>query len=246
MRLLQDLINSLKADHSVTTGVVGPHLIAVKSQRVGLAANLLSPMTSGSIFSLEEPGSLTGRSARQLVDWLLKDKWLDAGIGMAALNSMLDIEYESLTDINAKLIIEDRAAGKNLVVVGHFPFVEELRSKVRNLWIMEKEPREGDLSEEEGYQVLAEADVVAITGSSLINHTFERIVRSCRLGSFKIILGPSTPLSPILFDSGIDVIGGTLVEDESRVLSMVEEGFPFRRLKGVRTVVMAKEALGKS
>jgi len=178
-----------------------------------------------------------------LAGWLLKDKWLDAGIGMAALNSMLDIDYESLTDVNAKLIIADRAAGKNLVVVGHFPFVERLRSKVRNLWVMEKEPREGDLSEEEGYQVLAEADVVAITGSSLINHTFERIVRSCRLGSYKIILGPSTPLSPIIFDSGIDAIGGTLVEDESRVLSMVEEGFPFRRLKGVRTVVMAKDAL---
>ncbi len=242
MRLLQELINSLKTDHSVTTGVVGPHLIAVQSQRVGLAANLLSPMASGSVFPPEESGSLTGRNVRQLAGWLLKDEWLYAGIGMAALNSMLHIDYESLTDVNAKWIIADRAAGKNLVVVGHFPFVETLRSKVRNLWVMEKEPREGDLSEEEGYQVLAEADVVAITGSSLINHTFERIVSSCRLESFKIILGPSTPLSPILFDSGIDAIGGALVEDESRVLSMIEKGFPFRRLKGVRTVVMAKDA----
>ena len=246
MRLLQELINSLKIEHSVTTGVVGSHLIAVKSRRVGLAANLLGPITSGSVFLPEESGSLIGRNARQLAGWLLQDNWQDAGIGMAALNSMLDINYESLTDVNAKQIIADRAAGKNLVVVGHFPFVEELRSKVRNLWVMEKEPREGDLSEEEGYQVLAEADVVAITGSSLINHTFERIIRSCRLGSFNIILGPSTPLSPILFDSGIDAIGGTLVEDESRVLSMVKEGFPFRRLKGVRTVVMAKHSLRKS
>ncbi|NIU11182.1 MAG: DUF4213 domain-containing protein, partial [Phycisphaerae bacterium] len=65
----------------------------------------------GSGFLPEEAESLTGRNARDLADWLLKDKWLDAGIGMAALNSMLDIDYESLTDVNAKLIIAERAAG---------------------------------------------------------------------------------------------------------------------------------------
>jgi uncharacterized protein (DUF4213/DUF364 family) len=99
------------------------------------------------------------------------------------------------------------------------------------------------MSEDEGYQLLSEADVVAITGSSLINHTFDRIMFSCRAGSFKIMLGPSTPLSPILFDYGLDVIGGALVDDADTVLAMVEEGAAFRQLKGVRTVVMAKDPL---
>ena len=100
-----------------------------------------------------------------------------------------------------------------------------------------------EMLEEEGYQVLAEADVVAVTGTSLINHTFGRIIASCQPGSFKVMLGPSTPLSPILFDFGIDVIGGALVEEETTVLTMVDKGIPFRRLKGVRTVVMIKDAL---
>jgi hypothetical protein len=162
---------------------------------------------------------------------------------MAALNSVLEIDYQALIEVNAKQIIADRAIGKNLMVVGHFPFIGQLRSKVRNLWVMEKEPRNGDLSEEEGYQALAEADVVAITGSCLINHTFDRIMANCKPSSFKVMLGPSTPLNTVLLEYGLDVIGGALVAEKSSVLRMVEKGAAFRQLQGVRTVVMAKDTL---
>ena len=241
MKVLQQLLHSLTTDHSVTAGVVGHHLIAIASRRLGLAAHLHGSGFQGPVASPMDVKSLMGRSARELAHWVLQDHWLRAGIGMAGLNSLRDIDYEALVEINAKHIIADRAVGKNLMVVGHFPFVEELRAKVQNLWVMEKQPRAGDLSEEEGYRALAEADVVAITGTSLINHTFDRIIARCQPGSFKIMLGPSTPLSPILFDFGLDLIGGSLVEEEGTVLTMVEKGIPFRRLRGVRTVVMAKD-----
>ena len=90
---------------------------------------------------------------------------------------------------------------------------------------------------------MPEADVVAITGSSLINHTFKRIMVNCRPSSFKIMLGPSTPLSPVLFDYGLDAIGGALVEDTKNVLAKVEEGASFRQLQGIRTVMMVKDSL---
>jgi uncharacterized protein (DUF4213/DUF364 family) len=241
MKVLEQLVDSLTTDQPVTAAVIGSHLIAVMSRRLGLASNLHSPGCQGPDVLPDTVGSLVGKNGRELARQVLLDEWLQAGIGMAALNSLLDLDYESLVEINAKQIIADRANGKDLVVVGHFPFVEELRAKVRNLWIMEKEPRAGDLSEEEGYQALARADVVAVTGTSLINHTFDRILASCQPGSFKIMLGPSTPLSPILLEFGLDVIGGALVEDEATVLTMVEKGVVFRRLKGIRTVVMAKD-----
>ncbi|MGB7033531.1 MAG: DUF364 domain-containing protein [Syntrophobacteria bacterium] len=243
MEILQELLESLKIDLPVTAGVVGSHLIAVASQRLGLAAHLHSQGQSDVVVSEQGVGTLIGRRARDLAYWVLEDHWVRAGIGMAALNSVLEIDYQALLEVNAKQIIAERAIGKNLMVVGHFPFIGQLRSKVRNLWVMEKEPRSGDLSEEEGYQALAEADVVAITASCLINHTFDRIMANCKPGSFKIMLGPSTPLSTILLDCGLDVIGGALVEEESVVLRMVENGAAFRQLKGVRTVVMTKDTL---
>ena len=243
MEILQELLDSLKIDLPVTAGVVGPHLMAVASQRLGLAAHLHGQGQSDEVISEKGIETLIGSRARDLAHWLLEDQWVRAGIGMAALNSVLEIDYQALIEVNAKQIIADRAVGKNLMVVGHFPFIGQLRSKVRNLWVMEKEPRSGDLSEKEGYQALAEADVVAITGSCLINHTFDRIMAHCKPGSFKIMLGPSTPLSTILLDCGLDVIGGALVEEKSTVLRMVEKGTAFRQLQGVRTVVMTKDTL---
>ena len=241
MQLLEELINSLKRDLPVTAGVVGSHLIAVASRRLGLAAHLPRVEGGEPVPSEKAISTLVGWSARDLAMWLMGDEWLKAGIGMASLNSLLEIDYGKLREINAKHIIADRAAGKNLMVVGHFPFVNTIRSSVRNLWVMEKKPGAEYISEEEGYQFLPEADVVAITGSSLINHTFGRIMSYCRSGSFKIMLGPSTPLSPVLFDYGLDVIGGALVETMNTVLAEVEQGAAFRELKGVRTVVMAKD-----
>ena len=219
--------------------------MAVASQRLGLAAHLQNQGQSDAVISGEGVETLIGRRARDLAHWLLEDHWIRAGIGMAALNSVLEIDYQALIEVNAKRIIADRAIGKNLMVVGHFPFIGQLRSQVRNLWVMEKEPRSGDLSEEEGYHALAEADVVAITGSCLINHTFDRIMANCKPGSFKVMLGPSTPLSTILLDCGLDAIGGALVEEKITALRMVEEGAAFRQLQGVRTVVMTKDTLQK-
>jgi uncharacterized protein (DUF4213/DUF364 family) len=240
---MEDLINSLKADFAVTAGAVGSHLIALASRRLGLAARLATGEREQPVFSKKARYTLVGRSARDLATWLKGDDWLRAGIGMAAVNSLLEIDYDKLHEINAKHIIAHRAAGKNLMVVGHFPFVHVLRPTVRNLWIMEKKPGAERISEEEGYQLMPEADVVAITGSSLINHTFQRIMANCSSGSFKIMLGPSTPLSPFLFDYGLDAIGGALVEDTNTVLTMVDEGAPFRQLSGVRTVIMTKDSL---
>ena len=243
MQVLKELINTLKSDLPVKAGVVGSHLIAVSSLRLGLAAHLPGAESGEPVSSEKMNFNLVGRSTRDLAMWLMEDVWLKAGIGMASLNSLLEIDYDKLYEVNAKHIIADRAAGKNLMVVGHFPFAHSIRPSVRNLWIMEKEPSLGCVSEEEGYQLLPEADVVAITGSSLINHSFERIMFHCGPNSFKIMLGPSTPLSTVLFYYGLDAIGGALVENVNKVLAQVEQGTSFRALKGVRTVLMAKDSL---
>ena len=245
MQILEELIHSLKRDFPVKAAVVGSHLIAVASRRLGLAARLPGKEGGEQDSCEEDMFALSGRNARDLARWLLENEWLRAGIGMASLNSLLDIEHDKLLETNAKHIIADRSAGKNLMVVGRFPFVKMIQPNVRNLWVMEKQASAGFISEEEGYQLLPEADVVAITGSSLINHTFERIISHCRVDSFKIMLGPSTPLSPVLFDYGVDVIGGALVERVNTVLAEVERGVAFRKLQGVRTVVMVKDSLGE-
>ena len=84
-------------------------------------------------------------------------------------------------------------------------------------------------------------DVAAITATSLTNHTFDGILQNLPQQSFNIILGPSTPLAPILFNVGIDAISGTLVEDYELVKKYVQQASPTRYLKGIKYVTIFKE-----
>jgi uncharacterized protein (DUF4213/DUF364 family) len=85
--------------------------------------------------------------------------------------------------------------------------------------------------------------VVAITGTSLINHTFEGLVQLCRPEAFVLVLGPSTPLSPLLFHYGVHALSGTVVDDVDEVLRYVEQGATFRQIHhhGVRLLTMCRE-----
>jgi uncharacterized protein (DUF4213/DUF364 family) len=85
-----------------------------------------------------------------------------------------------------------------------------------------------------------EAELVAITGSALINHTLEPLLRLCRADSFVVVLGPTTPLSPILFDHGADVISGTQVVDPELALRCISEGATFRQIRGIRLLTIGR------
>jgi hypothetical protein len=55
-----------------------------------------------------------------------------------------------------------------------------------------------------------------------------------------VVLGDTAPLSPILFDYGIDAISGTKVIDPDLVLRCVSEGATYRQIKGIRQLTMLK------
>jgi hypothetical protein len=56
-----------------------------------------------------------------------------------------------------------------------------------------------------------------------------------------MLLGPSTPLSPFLFDFGANIISGTRVVDENAVLRTVGQGAAFRQVEGVKLLTFIKE-----
>jgi len=86
--------------------------------------------------------------------------------------------------------------------------------------------------------VIPQADVVAITGTALINHTFGELVSLCRPDAYVIVLGGSTPLSPVLFHYGVHAVSGTRVVDIPAVLQAVSQGATFRQIPGKRLLTM--------
>jgi hypothetical protein len=189
---------------------------------------------------MRTPGALLDRSTLELAELALSDRILEAAVGMAAINSLLDVNESMCIEMNAAEIIIEKGTGKRIAVVGHFPFVKRLREKAARLWVIEKNPTEGDLDEHAASEVIPDADVVAVTGTALTNHTLEGLLALCRSDSFVVMLGDTVPLSPLLFDLGVDALSGTRVADTETVLRCVSQGANFRQIKGIRKLTMLK------
>jgi uncharacterized protein (DUF4213/DUF364 family) len=180
-------------------------------------------------------------SAAGLAGWLRSDSTLEASTGMAALNALLEVDLAACTEINAAEIIEERGAGRRVAIVGHFPFVGRIRRVAAQCDVLELHPQPGDLPAERAADVLPQADVVALTGTSIANHTFDDLVALCSPDAYVVLLGGSAPLTPVLFDFGVDAVAGTLVVDWQRAVETVSQGATFRQIGGRRLLVMARD-----
>jgi uncharacterized protein (DUF4213/DUF364 family) len=240
MKILEDLIASLSEDAPAREVLIGPFWTAVWSRACGLASTVMPEEHEHGATFVEGPGDLSGRSALQLCRLAFSESLLEAGIGMAAINSLLDVDEGRCEELNAGQLLIERGRGKRVALVGHFPFVPSLREAAGELSVLELRPGVGDFPAEHAQTVVPEADIVAITGSAFINHTMGPLLSLCRPGSLVVVLGPTTPLSPILFDYGVDVISGTRVIEPLLALRCVSQGAVFRQLRGVRLLTMQR------
>ena len=69
-------------------------------------------------------------------------------------------------------------------------------------------------------------DILICTGTVLINNTIEKILNLFRKKARKIILiGPSASMIPdILFEKGVDIVGGMEIVDSEATLRVLQEG----------------------
>jgi uncharacterized protein len=213
--------------------------------RAGLASTLQggahTAHRSGSM-PVADAGSLLTYSAADLAALAQSESLLEAGVGMATINALLDIDVGMTTEVNAAAVIAQQGAERAIAVVGHFPFVPKLREVAAQLWVLELNPSEGDLPAAAAADVLPQADVVALTGTSLLNGTFDDLISRCRPDAYVVVLGATTPLSPVLFAAGADAVSGTLVVDPETALLAVRQGATFRQIGGKRLLTMFKPA----
>lgn len=240
MKILQSLLQQLPAEEvPVRDVLVGVHWTAVCSRGCGLASSIRGegPHTDSPI---RDVGRLHEKSAQELAGWVLSENLLEASIGMAALNSLLEVDETRAVEINAAEVLAREGSGKNMAIIGHFPFVDRLRPQTRNLWVIEKRAIPGDLPEEAAEEYLPLADVVAITATTLLNHTFEHLISLCAPGALVMLLGPTTPLSPVLFEAGVNLISGARVVDEAAALQSIRQGAVFPQVQGARLLTFSK------
>jgi uncharacterized protein len=79
-----------------------------------------------------------------------------------------------------------------------------------------------------------------ITGTALTNHTLQHLLGLCNPGAYVVVLGDTTPLTPLFFDYGVDAVCGTVVIDTELALRCVNQGATFRQIRGTQRLSLQK------
>jgi Uncharacterized conserved protein len=140
MRILDDLISSLSDDSPVKEIHACVFWTVVVSKNCGLASTFHEPHPYHR--AVRDVGNLTGKSALELAQYAKSDNILEASIGMAAINSLMDIDEAKCIEENALDILARKGMDKNVAIVGHFPWVPKLRTVAKKLWVIEQSPQE--------------------------------------------------------------------------------------------------------
>jgi uncharacterized protein (DUF4213/DUF364 family) len=245
MNLVESVIDKLP-DGDVAHVCVGLHWTAVVIDvegklHCGLASTFRSVHEHGKP-DVPQAGLLEKMNGLELAALAREEQLSLASVGVAAINALLPRKPDQWEHHNAEEVIAKYGASKTVALVGHFPFISRLRSRVGELNVLEQRPRPGDIPANFSEEIIPKADVVAITGTTLINHTLTELLSLCSPDAIVVLLGPSTFLSPVLFDYGIDLLCGSVVTDIEAVLATVRQGGNFRQVHraGVQLVAISK------
>jgi hypothetical protein len=231
------------ADFPLNTVRIGINWTAVVvdkdgTEQCGLASTVTGGHNHTGEPTIPDPGQLERESTLELAGWIESEIPLRRSIGCAAINALLPRDQSSWVDQNADSAILENGKGKKVVLIGHFPFVEKIRDQLGRLDVLDFNPTGEDHHANKAPEILPEADLVAITGMTFINHTLPDLLDLCKPEAYILVLGPSTPLSPILFDFGVDLLAGAHTENIPDVLASLSQGANFRQVHkaGVRLI----------
>lgn len=213
--IYDELIQAIPGDVTVTSGSVGLRWCQVTTSEGGLGMAYTLPEQSRP--STYDAASFAGAPLREVA--LLAKSWnfAEAGVGMAALNAWYAHPQRAdgagfkpcLANTWGQVFhpFSEAVAGKVVSVIGHFPFAPPPLQKAAELRVLERNTQPGDYPDCACEFLLPSSDFVFISGSAFVNKTIPRLLELSR-DATTVVLGPSTPLSTVLFDHGVDVVTG--------------------------------------
>lgn len=143
-------------------------------------------------------------------------------------------------DENGVTLLLERVPEQRFAAVGHIPYGARVRAAAAESWVLDLEPEGDALPFSAAAEVLPRADVVGVGGTALVDGLLEDVLRLCRPDAYVLLLGPSTPLAPLLFARGVAALSGSVVAEPVAVLEQLKaphEG-PTPRLQGMRPLTL--------
>ena len=171
---------------------------------------------------------------------LSSDEPVKTAIAIATLNALSATCWEQgLTD-NYRIQMNTDAVDvvrmpveRSVALIGAFvPVLRILKSRGGHWWVIEQDRRtlKGDeidhfIPAGSSDETIAAADVLIITGVTLVNHTLEPILKAARPDAEIAVVGPTASMLPeALFERGARVVGGVWVKKPDELLNVLAAG----------------------
>lgn len=232
---------------TVVRAVIGLFFVGVKLSDGSCGASA-SPIKAipeavccpSSVKAMPFAGKLKGRRAADLMKEALADNGMRRAVGIATMNALADACWrhrpypgvELRRGVDAFDAAEIRA-GETVVLVGAFvPFLRELKRRRQPFLVLEQDAATLKPDElpffrpaEQAASIVPTADVILITGTTLINDTLEQLLALARPDARVVVVGPTVGVLPDAFlRRGVDILGAISVTDPDAFLDVLAEG----------------------
>jgi len=254
---------------TIERAVVGLFFTGVKLSN-GIAGASATPIKSipeavccpSSAMAMPFPGKLRGRRAPDLAREALSGYGIRRAVGIATVNALADCCWQRRPHPDVELQpgvdafdATDIRAGDKVVVVGAFvPFLKELKRRGHAFLVLEQDPATLRADElpffrpaDQAAEILPDADVALITGSTLVNNTLEDLLAFTRPEARVTIVGPTVGMLPDAFLArGADVLGCVRITEPDEFLDLLAEGGSGYHFFGrsAQKLVLARRAAG--
>ncbi len=216
---------------------IGLGYTAVLLDDVGCGlAGTVTEGTNACCTYLDQAGELVGLNAFTVAKYALSVNPIAATVGIASLNAAINRGGDPSPDPLQVLPIDGAKVG----MVGWFePFVPELKRRAKEFYIFERRKLAPDVIPDwAAERLLPKCDVVILTALSFINKTIDHLLELTR-GEVALI-GPTTPMTPLLKDYGVQHLFGSIVTDPDKVLTVVSQAGGTQRFTGATKKIYLK------
>lgn len=220
--LYDTIIKRVNSDEPIVSASLGARWgIAHTGTHTGIAMN-----TPGNSIAPMFPRGIPGLSLREAAEGIKSWNMAEATLALAAVNAYYNTyERVDALGVNTKAHYTDSIdfSGKTVCFIGHMRGAERVRERAKKVYIIEREPKDGDYPDSACDFILPSCDIAVITGSSIINKTLPHLLELCE-NAYTVLAGPSVPLCVELLDYGIDMLSGLAVTDWEKMSAHAAEG----------------------
>ncbi len=268
---VQDILEPQAGQATVARATLGLFFVAVTldTGHTGLCATPLKEIPEAvccpsSAMSMPFPGKLAGMGALRLAGEAVAQTGLRRAVGIAALNALAHLAVDRQGGPGC-VVVEDADAfdladirpDETAVVVGAFgPFLRALRRIGARHFVLEKDPATLRPVEMEHHrpaemfpEIVPQADVLLITGTTLINDSLPGLLACARPDARVVLVGPTVPMLPDAFAGHPGMILGTVrVTDADTlhdILAQGGSGYHFFGKSASRIVLMPQSSSAK-